>query len=112
MVDRFDVEHSDGCKRKVRVEEEKKEVPVEAFAKPEAKNLSVKEGRRVGVWKGRQSDRGCLCLTFSIAKAFVQLPKHRNVVGSEVNLSCLPEAMLRLILLYALELFSKMCDID
>lgn len=50
--------------------------------------------------------------TLSVAKACVHFPNPRRFTGCKVNLSCFPEAMPRLILLYNRKLLSKQSDID
>lgn len=49
---------------------------------------------------------------FSVGKACMLLPKQIRFIGCEFNPSCVTEAIAKLIVIYAEQVFSKESDID
>lgn len=111
-MDESIVEHSEASARRARIEAEEKEIWVQSFGTVKQKNTAWTKNIVQKITKPGHLVVDAGAATFFVAKTVMILPKHRRLIGCEVNLNCLIKTMLLLVMLYTWQVLCKESDID
>lgn len=111
-MDESAVEHYEAFTRRLRLQGEERGIWLQAFDTSGIKSTTWMRGIVQRITKPGNLVLETFAWTFSVAKAYMLLPKHKRFIGSGVDTCCVTEAMSKLILLFARDVLNKESDID